>query len=355
MLFWDDSGGSGVRDEWLGALRLLAQEGQDFDIFTTQGAKYGVGNGLGGRATVAQVAGYQDLLYAAGELGTPTLSDGSINGDAGNDLALLDGWLGLGYRDLLLSGDNLAGSLAATGSAGPAFLAARMGVAYVDADVRDNIDGQASPLVVKVAGNPVFTTAASWVAYGGCPVPNGFDNIQPLAGAVRVAQFTAPGGVAAPYASAPVVLNASGTSRLVTMDFDLGFVVDPAKAPAPMPARAVLLSNVVDYFQVPWGPISPVDVPGAAPAFGVAARPNPFNPAVTLHYTVPRPGRVSMKVYDTRGALVRTLLDEDVRQVSGAVTWDGADESGKGVSSGLYFVETRADGQVDVRKVTMLK
>jgi len=37
------------------------------------------------------------------------------------------------------------------------------------------------------------------------------------------------------------------------------------------------------------------------------------------------------------------------------VTWDGTDQNGGGVSSGLYFVETKADGQVDVRKVTMLK
>ncbi len=64
---------------------------------------------------------------------------------------------------------------------------------------------------------------------------------------------------------------------------------------------------------------------------------------------------MTMKVYDTRGALVRTLLDGQVQQVTGFVVWDGTDQRGEGVSSGLYFVETRADGQVDVRKVTMLK
>ena len=75
------------------------------------------------------------------------------------------------------------------------FLETRMGVAYNDGDVRDNIAGQTAPLVVRIAGNPVFTTADSWIAYGGCLALNDFDNVMPLGGAVRLAQFTAPDGV----------------------------------------------------------------------------------------------------------------------------------------------------------------
>jgi flagellar hook assembly protein FlgD len=87
----------------------------------------------------------------------------------------------------------------------------------------------------------------------------------------------------------------------------------------------------------------------------VTSSPNPFNPSVTLRYTLPAPDHVTMKVFDMRGALVRTLLDGPVDQPSGAVTWNGRNDAGAQAASGLYFVETRAGDEVDVRKVTMLK
>jgi hypothetical protein len=60
-------------------------------------------------------------------------------------------------------------------------------------------------------------------------------------------------------------------------------------------------------------------------------------------------------VFDVRGALVRTLLDGLVAEASGELVWNGRNDAGAMAASGLYFVETRAGGQVDVRKVTMFK
>jgi len=356
LLFWNDFGFRGGEDEWYGALRMLGLEkGIDYDGFTTRGPSSGVGNGLGGRATVSQIAGYNDMLYTAGDLGSPTLSNGDYYGDAGNDLGLLNDWFALGGRDLFMTGDDLAGSLATSGPAALAFLETRMGLTYNDGDVRDNIAGQTAPLVVKIAGNPVFTTADSWVAYGGCFGINDFDNVTAGGGAVRLAQFTAPGGVSAPYPFAAATLMVNGTNRVVSLDHDFSFIIDPAKGPAPVPRRVSVLSNTLDFFGVPGSTGASGVTPASAPLLAVSSYPNPFNPAVTLRYTLARPGQVTMKVYDTRGALVRTLLDGRVDLLSGAVIWDGTDQTGEGVSSGLYFVETRADGQVHVRKVTMLK
>jgi hypothetical protein len=124
----------------------------------------------------------------------------------------------------------------------------------------------------------------------------------------------------------------------------------------PVLPRSAILSDVGGYFGIPFDPDTMVaGVPGIAPALAVAARPNPFNPSVTLRYTLARPGHLVMKVFDARGALVRTLVDGPVAATQGSVLWDGADDRGGQAASGLYFVETRADGQVDVRKVTMLK
>lgn len=357
VLFWNDQGSNGAEDEWLTALHLLGGlDGDGFDVFTTRAPASGVGNGLGGRATVAQLAGYTDLLYTAGDLGAYTLSNGDyISGDSGNDLALLNGWLALGGRDVLLCGDDLAHSLHTSGPAARTFLESTMGLQFVDGDVRDNIGGQVSPTVVKVPGNPVLALPSEWLVYGGCPAPNDFDAVLPQAGAQALALFTDAGGVSTPYPFPAATLNVVGTGRVVCLPYDLSIVMSWNKAPMPMPTRAVVLGEVLSYFAVPWDLVEPAGVPGVRPALAVMAQPNPFNPSVTLRYTLARPGHLAMKVYDTRGALVRTLLDEDVKGVTGVVVWDGADDRGGQVASGLYFVETRADGHVDVRKVTMLK
>lgn len=75
-----------------------------------------------------------------------------------------------------------------------------MGVSYIDEDIRDNIAGQVAPLVVRDAGNPVFTTAGAWIAYGGCAGINDFDTVVPSAGAVRL---LGTGNTITPYSMRP--------------------------------------------------------------------------------------------------------------------------------------------------------
>jgi hypothetical protein len=358
VLIWNDQGTDTGEDEWYNALRHdFVALGVDYDLYTTHAASSGAGNGLGGRATVAQLAGYSDILYTCGSLSNLTLSNGDYSyADAGNDLALMNGWLAAGGRDLLLAGNHLAKSLQAAGSAGTAFLANTMGLQFRDDDVSNDLDGQLSPRAVSVALNPVLRGDLSWLAFGGCPGRARFDRVEPLAGVQVLARYLAPDGVSTPYASVPALLNLPAGNRVVTLAQDLAWLRDPAKAPAPQASRTQLLADVLAYFDIAGNPGQPMaDVPAAAAALAVTAHPNPFNPAVTLRYALPAPGRVTMKVFDARGALVRTLLDEDVKTAGGKVTWDGADDRGAPAASGPYFVQTRAGGQVDVRKVTMLK
>ncbi len=356
LLFWNDFGFRGGEDEWYGALRHLGLErGVDYDVFDTHGPSSGVGNGLGGRATVSQIDGYTDMLYSAGDLTSPTLSNGDYNADPGQDTPLLNDWFALGGRDLFMTGDDLGNSLYTSGTLNRAFLEDKIGMTYNDTDVRDNIAGQTAPLVVTTASNPVFTTGHSWVAYGGCFGINDFDNVVPFGAATRLAQFTAPGGVTTPYPYAAAMLNLFGAgNRIVSLNHDLLFVTDPAKAPAPAPARVVLLSRVLDYFGVSndLGNTSGTDLPVAK--FGVESYPNPFNPQLTVKYTLKNPGNVVMKVYNVRGELVKTLLNGYV-ETPAPIVWDGTNEQGGSVSSGVYFVETRAGGEVNVQKATMVK
>ncbi|MBN2289767.1 MAG: DUF4091 domain-containing protein, partial [Candidatus Glassbacteria bacterium] len=84
--------------------------------------------------------------------------------------------------------------------------------------------------------------------------------------------------------------------------------------------------------------------------------PNPFNPSTTITYTVAgeNPVRARLEVYDLRGALVRTLADEDREPGTYHVFWDGTDNSGAAVGSGVYFYRLRAGDFVRTRKMVLL-
>lgn len=88
----------------------------------------------------------------------------------------------------------------------------------------------------------------------------------------------------------------------------------------------------------------------------VNAYPNPFNPRTTIHYDVPKSGRVNMRVYDATGAFVTELV-KDASRSAGAysVQWDGLDANGSPVSSGVYFVEVRFGTESKTRKLTLVK
>ena len=86
-----------------------------------------------------------------------------------------------------------------------------------------------------------------------------------------------------------------------------------------------------------------------------SVHPNPFNPQTTLEYYVSADDRVSMAIYDARGALVRLLVDQTMPAGEYRVKWDGVDEAGRPVSSGIYFVKLSAGSHVSTRKLVLLK
>jgi flagellar hook assembly protein FlgD len=86
--------------------------------------------------------------------------------------------------------------------------------------------------------------------------------------------------------------------------------------------------------------------------------PNPFNPVTRIEYWVPggaAQSRVDLVIYDVRGARVRTLVAGE--KVSGryAVDWDGRNNDGTPVSSGVYFYRMTAGSFADTRRMVLLK
>ena len=95
---------------------------------------------------------------------------------------------------------------------------------------------------------------------------------------------------------------------------------------------------------------SPSVVAGLGPIF-----PNPFNPVTAIQFSTASSGRVELRVYDIAGRVVRTLA-EGVRTVGHHdVTWDGRDDIGVAVASGVYICQLNAPGCVETKKMVLLR
>jgi hypothetical protein len=101
--------------------------------------------------------------------------------------------------------------------------------------------------------------------------------------------------------------------------------------------------------------LSGVDGTPKSYVLSISAYPNPFNPSTTIRYTVPSHGRVTVAIYDARGARVATLVDEE--RDAGAFTerWDGRDHTGRVASSGVYFARVGHAAATRVYKLVLLK
>jgi hypothetical protein len=83
--------------------------------------------------------------------------------------------------------------------------------------------------------------------------------------------------------------------------------------------------------------------------------PNPFNPAVAIRYELPQAGMVVVVIYDLLGRQVRMLVEADHDAGWYTVVWDGRDEGGQQVGSGVYLVRLKAGAFTQSRKMVLLK
>ncbi|MCK4546529.1 MAG: choice-of-anchor D domain-containing protein [Candidatus Eisenbacteria sp.] len=83
--------------------------------------------------------------------------------------------------------------------------------------------------------------------------------------------------------------------------------------------------------------------------------PNPFNPRTTVAFSLRGPGHVSLCIYDVNGRLVRTLVVGNRGMGEHAVVWEGRDDSGCVVASGIYYCRLVTSGFVETKKMVLLK
>jgi hypothetical protein len=83
--------------------------------------------------------------------------------------------------------------------------------------------------------------------------------------------------------------------------------------------------------------------------------PNPFNPETVIKYSVATEGPVTIEVFNIKGQKVATLLNDVVEAGVHEVNWNGLDNAGRNVSSGVYFYRMQTETEVSTRKMVLLK
>ncbi len=83
--------------------------------------------------------------------------------------------------------------------------------------------------------------------------------------------------------------------------------------------------------------------------------PNPFNGYTTFKYELPKASNVSFIIYDILGKKVKSLQNQKLPAGTYNISWNGKDESGKDVVSGIYFAKFTADNFINTKKMIMLK
>ena len=83
--------------------------------------------------------------------------------------------------------------------------------------------------------------------------------------------------------------------------------------------------------------------------------PNPFNPSTTISFSLPNKAFVNLNVFDLLGRQVKTLINGELSAGLHCIIWDGRDEAGSDVSSGIYLYKLASSGASDARRMTLIR
>jgi hypothetical protein len=82
---------------------------------------------------------------------------------------------------------------------------------------------------------------------------------------------------------------------------------------------------------------------------------NPFNPRAVLRYALQTAGHVDVSIYDLAGRRVAVLVDGELQAGEHRTVWDGCDDGGRHVPSGVYLAHLRADGERRTLRLTLAR
>jgi len=96
-------------------------------------------------------------------------------------------------------------------------------------------------------------------------------------------------------------------------------------------------------------------IEGIPQNYTISNYPNPFNPSATLQFTVPKTSFINISIFDNNGKKIKTVLSGLKEEGFHSIKWNGQNESGVKVVSGLYFVRFTAPGVIKNHKLLLMK
>jgi hypothetical protein len=215
------------------------------------------------------------------------------------------------------------------------------------------VSPQVYPNTLPVNVFPWLVPTESFYAYGGCFAINDFDAIT-AAGQARIAHRYNNASTGPAAGVSQWTPNAApDTARFYLAGFGYNFVRD--NDADGKPDYWPHLEEIIRWFQnVPGQPVGIDPVAFVNKLEG--NYPNPFNPTTTIKYGIAERGHVTLKIYNAAGQLVRTLIDEEQAPQAGlSKVWNGMNERGQPVASGVYFYQLTAKNFSQTKKMVLLK
>jgi hypothetical protein len=377
ILYVDDFHGRGTFD---GVVQnYLDRTFKDVLTSNTQPDRYDVmspsslvGNSLASRAKLSQLLyAYDVIIWDSGNLedGTICTGDAEISGKS-PDCQLLIDWLDAlssDYGGLWVMGDNVANDL--SWSSRPqayALMHDWCGVNLVD-DSYFELTGGAfgggvmNPQILTVDPggyvNPFHPDSICLT--GGCPSINYFDVVEGAGIGKNFLRYPDFGGESYYAAVGAQRINTAGsTVRTLWFGFSFMYIVDCDLDPVGGP---IVRNRMLESYIRSWllGGDSNIDIT-PTPEIPLMSRleqnyPNPFNPSTEIRFAVRDKGHVSLKIYNATGQLVRTLVDKVESPGVYKVDWDGRNNRGSRVASGVYFYAMEAKEFRSTKKMVLLR
>ena len=349
VLYVDGADSFGVQNYYDGAFLALGLADK-IDRFDVRGPSSGVSNRLGGRVyNVAQQlnACYRKIIWDSGPLSI-TLGDGTGDPEKTDDYLLMNTFLGnlTNPGGVMLLGDRQSEYL--DGYAGASAVSFRS--TYMPFTLINN-NHRLAPTLYAISPHiihwPGRAYSDDFIIFGGCPALNDFDVIG-ASGTSRVEMSyntaTNPNGA--------VLSNVNGLATVIMTGFSMAYVRDDELDG--ISDRAKFLRDSIVYMGNPLGQVVGA---GDSPKVNSLSQnyPNPFNPQTSIAFSIKDRGAVSLKVYNVNGELVRTLVNESRTAGTYTEKWDGRNDAGSTVSSGVYFYKLVTNNFSQTKKMVLLK
>jgi hypothetical protein len=340
-----------------------------YDVYDVQG--YGnTNNQLGGRANVAQCSRYALIIEDDQRSNlVPNIPDGN---PANRDTEKVNQaqW----YRDYLAQGASglagvatlwVVGETTAFEKSTNALFTTDMGLSTIVTDQGLNVNPNVSGLgSFTFTGGGVANFAGDVFALnGGCPTIRNYDGATNAGTAVMTHRYT----FQASNGPGAIIMNKNVGAGWNTIWQGFGWfdIRNAFNTPpnSPNGTPDVRLMRKILNAALPVNCIraeSATDLPDEIDAPRVTSLhqnvPNPFNPTTTIKFDLSHDGNVKLQVFDVAGHLMRTLADQKMAKgFNQAVTWNGLDEKGLRVPSGVYFYQLVTDDYTATKKMVMLK